>query len=120
VAPTSTPPVLAMDILEELRQLDSGGPFLTGLVDAFRADAGQKIASLQASLRTGDLAATASLAHSVGGAARAVGAARAGGAAKELQTAADSRNEAEARRLVGMLEREVEQALDALDRFVGR
>jgi HPt (histidine-containing phosphotransfer) domain-containing protein len=120
VSPTSAPPVLATDILEELRQLDAGGPFLAGLVDAFRSDAGQKVSALRAALLRGDLAATASLAHSLGGAARAVGAARVGSAAKDLQTASQSTDEEETRRLLGLLEREVEIAVDALDRFVGR
>jgi CheY-like chemotaxis protein len=113
--------VLDQARLDLLRSLPgpSGGALLDVVVEAFAADAPQRLSTLRAAVDAGDPALAASAAHALKGAAGNLGATAVAALGDEVEAAARGGDLAAARDLLAPLEDELRGALAALARQEG-
>lgn len=109
-------PVLDQEVIASLRELQAEGePDLIGeLVELFVEDMPARIAELRQALRTGDLPAVASAAHSCKGSSSNLGANALAAACDALEKAAKARTAANLAPLLAEVEAAFDQAVRAL------
>jgi len=100
--------------LESLRPFDPDGSMVAGAIAAFLADAPARIGAIRTAQAAGDVAALASAAHALKGAAANIGAARLQELSQGIESLAREGRVQAARKAIGGLEKSLAEARAAL------